>query len=342
MSTIIAIDTGYGNTKYCRRVGGNLQCDLFPSFAPLAQSGSLEAIDSDGGRAMAVVEVDGSKYEVGPEVYDHLPGQFTRILDPDYAKSDQYLALVRGALAMCRRTDPLLQNVDVLVVGLPLDTYVDRQADLAKRLVGAHPLPRIDPRAKAEIRVGTVFVLPQPVGALLGDLTQDSSPRALNRTTLVVDVGFGTLDWYLGVGLRPSSRQCGSARFGVARVLEEVARAISPRAATDDRVHRRIDEAMRQRQPSVTVAGKDHHLNDYEGVVRSVARLGLAAMLRSVERLDSIDRVLLTGGGAAFYAAGLRDMFGDRVVIDPDPVFGNVKGFAAYGQSRLMRSAVAA
>jgi hypothetical protein len=125
-------------------------------------------------------------------------------------------------------------------------------------------------------------------------------------------------------------------------VLEEVARAISPRAATDDRVHRRIDEAMRQRQPSVTVAGKDHHLNDYEGVVRSVARLGLAAMLRSVERLDSIDRVLLTGGGAAFYAEGLRDMFGDRVVIDPDPVFGNVKGFAAYGQSRLMRSAVAA
>lgn len=70
MTTVIrAIDVGFGNTKFSwsLSLGGEVQCKVFPSIAPLAA-----AFDISGGvigrRDTTVVLVDGNAYEIRPDV----------------------------------------------------------------------------------------------------------------------------------------------------------------------------------------------------------------------------------------------------------------------------------
>jgi plasmid segregation protein ParM len=97
-----AIDLGYRNCKFVERGDGHrLVCRSFPSVAPIASNRDL-SVDRKTRRDTVVVPVGKLLYEVGPDAnLAQTPGQTSNLNDM-YVFSDQYLALVRGALRLMK------------------------------------------------------------------------------------------------------------------------------------------------------------------------------------------------------------------------------------------------
>jgi plasmid segregation protein ParM len=93
-----AIDVGYRYTKWVAGVeDGHVHCKCFPSVAPLETRRDLaEALGRK--RKTVVIEVDGLRYEVGPDALLAQETSPSQNMDDDFALTPEYLALVRGAL----------------------------------------------------------------------------------------------------------------------------------------------------------------------------------------------------------------------------------------------------
>jgi len=104
-----AIDVGHKN------VDGELVCKVFPACAPVARG--REMSDTLGRKRQSIlVDVDEITYEVGPDAWLVAKAAPAHNMDDDYCPSDEYLTLVRGALAYMK-----VGAVDLLVVGLAGD-----------------------------------------------------------------------------------------------------------------------------------------------------------------------------------------------------------------------------
>lgn len=119
-----AIDVGYFNVKYNLGRGfsaGNavINTGLMPSLAP--RLSSLVTMQSPGTMAAdgCIAEIDGVRYFVGSGAVFNSSGVEPRPILPDYAMSDKYLALVRGALNYMAQAEgsPSELVIEHLVVG---------------------------------------------------------------------------------------------------------------------------------------------------------------------------------------------------------------------------------
>ena len=91
-----SIDVGYGNTKFIKSiVDGQINADYFPSIINTVTTDRDSITDTPN---VFVVEVDGTKYEVGRGLDAALEGNM-RILHDNYIDTDQYMALNYGALS---------------------------------------------------------------------------------------------------------------------------------------------------------------------------------------------------------------------------------------------------
>ena len=117
-----AVDVGFGNTKYISSVAaGDIRCASFPSVAyptmrePSGQPGYER-------RKTVAIPINGLFYEVGPDVELAADTFRATQMHDRYTETSEYMALLRGALALMK-----LPSIDLLVVGLPV-------AALARRL----------------------------------------------------------------------------------------------------------------------------------------------------------------------------------------------------------------
>ncbi len=133
MSPVVrAIDVGYGNTKFTTLVtGSDIQCGLFPSLAPQASTGPDLAAGLMQRRNTVVVEVEGVKYEVGKDARLAQDASHGRVLDPDYSMTAAHMALIRGAFYYMGQS-----KIDLLVLGLPVNTFEKYNQQLAERVIG--------------------------------------------------------------------------------------------------------------------------------------------------------------------------------------------------------------
>lgn len=162
-----SIDVGYGNTKFVLREDGDgIHCDLFPSLAPIASS--VQGLD--GGilakHRIVPIEIDGLRYGVGKDSNLSLQGVNARTLDATFSQSNEYLALVRGALLYMGATE-----ITLLVVGLPVTTALTMGPALEKRLTGTHVLSESGGSRKV-VNVHRVKALAQPLGAFIDYATR--------------------------------------------------------------------------------------------------------------------------------------------------------------------------
>lgn len=198
-----AIDVGHGNckstTKSCEEGFG---LNLFPSIAPQSRSKEIRGSGYFSTGNCFDVPIDGSVYIVGPDVEKEASTSTMRIVDDSFCLSDTYLALVRGCLSLLKKP-----HVDMLVLGLPLTNYESHHIRLREKMRGGHQIFNPDrlKNAKApefmSVEVKNVRVYPQPVGAFLNY----TIPRGLydtmsKQTNLIIDVGLGTLDWFVAEG----------------------------------------------------------------------------------------------------------------------------------------------
>ena len=334
-----AVDVGYFNVKYTlgrKLVDENwpIATGIFPSMAPrLATSGPGDALGTaklDG----FVVDVDGVNYFVGRDFSYNSTGVEPRPIADDYCSTAKYLAQLRGALQYMAQDANAGSEVLVrhLVVALPLNTFAKYKSMLAARVKGEHVVP-MAAGAMRRITVERVSVIVQPHGALLNFGV--ASKGAMAGWTLVIDPGGGTLDWYVASKDRPNWQRSGAYPKAMLACAYAVADAIEPAWRDQHEIISRIDTAIRQGDPVFKAGAREYLLSQHQSTIDAVIEESVAKMFAKVGPVDDISQVLLTGGGATVFHRYLnqhRPDLKERLLIDADPVFSNVRGFHIYGE----------
>jgi len=333
--SVRAIDVGYQNTKFTlgRKAVGEAErvaADLFPTLAPIVttqlQADGHIAERDDGVR----VRVEDCEFFVGKDVLNHLGGRETRSLAVDFSRGPKYMACVLGALHYIVADSGGGAPIEIshLTVGLPLNTYADYRAPLRERLEGSHSL------GQHRVVIRKVHVLPQPQGALLYHAAKSSSP--MDGWTLVIDVGGGTLDWYLASKQRPNFQRSGAHPKGMLACAQAVVDSMKvPEWRDNHEVIARIDRAIRDGSQSFRAERAEHPLAPHSATVEAVMDEAATRMFDRLGSTADIDHIILTGGGAKAFRRFLvkkRPQLETVLQVDPDPVFCNVLGFHLFGE----------
>lgn len=337
--TVRALDIGYGNVKFvASRTQSNLTPKIFPSLAPRATDTDL-AGDFVRRRDTRRVLVNGHVYEVGPDVRLAQRGnEIGRMLRDDYCLSDHYRALVYGGLLQMTRN----RELDVLVLGLPVNTYRAYKERLAAAYTGTFVL---DEEGKT-CTIHKVVVVPQPLGGFFDYAVSNKILASLSRSTsLVVDPGYCTLDWLVTDGTTPVDARSGARANGgmgevMKAVFEQIARDAECPLSDVQNSAERIDRWLRTDDP-IRLNGAVLNVRsnaDYIKIAQSSAQDALQVMMDSVGSVSDIDHIILVGGGSHVYAELLKQKFPKRNIITlSDSVFANVRGFQLLGEMWLAK-----
>lgn len=337
--TVRAIDVGYGNTKYTmfHNTGDEVVCASFPSIAPQASVGP----DLSGGvfqrRNTHVIEIGGVRYEVGKDARLAQDASYGRILDPAYSLTDTYLALVRGAIAYME-----VPHIDVLVVGLPVNTFEANQAALTARVAGQHRIPNGNDGWR-NVEVADVKVLPQPIGGLFDHAVRNNLyGRMKSQMNLLIDPGYYTLDWVVAQGLKMINARSGAHSGGMSAVLSAMGEAISRKLGEQLTDYSAIDDALRN-GTNPRFFGREFPIAEFIELGKAKARQFVAVLANKVGSGADIDNIVLVGGGANFFRDVLQEKFPNhQIIIASDPMFANVRGFQYAGEQMANAAAFAA
>jgi plasmid segregation protein ParM len=222
-----------------------------------------------------------------------------------------------------------VDQVDLLVVGLPVALYRQKRHALERRLTGTHPLG-----GGNVVSVLAVKALAQPVGAFLSAAVENESLRHLRSArNLIVDAGWRTFDWVVTSGAKILDKRSDSIAKCMCEVVETIGRAISrdigaQLSAFD---YARIDEALRSREP-VRFFGKPLSLEPYLPLGQHVADEAVTAMRRLVQEGTDIDNIVLAGGSAFFFADAIARGYPKHAVTRlPEAFYANCRGFQIAG-----------
>ena len=221
-----AIDIGYSNLKLASMAGdGTIQTQVLPAGAAPVDCMPERLNDGDD---------DGLCVMVGDELYAAGVPQsrfqkWNRSLHEDYPSTDSYRALFHAGLLSLGATD-----IDTLVTGLPVSQYRDeaRRSALADQLTGTHQVTR-----KRQIRIKSVKVVPQPLGAYL-DLvyTLDDPDLLADSRVLVIDPGFFSVDWVVIEQAALHQSLSGTSQMATSMILEAVQTRIREEISGQDAV----------------------------------------------------------------------------------------------------------
>lgn len=320
-----AIDVGFGNVKFTQLVvGTSIQCSMFPSIAPQVSVGPEFTQGVMSAAKTVTVEVNGIHYVVGKDARLAQDTNYSRILDTKYAATDIHLALIRGALFYMGSVE-----VDVLVLGLPVNTHT-RYADyLIEKIKGEHPIPFKSGPQKC--RIHNVGVLPQPIGAFFDYATQPGGGKMLSENNLLVDAGYYTLDWVVAFGTKVNNARSGAANGGMSAVLRVITDAIGKELNEQINDTHIVDEALREgRNPKFYGIEMDITSHIQKG--RAEADLFVNKLVAKVGDGIDISNIIISGGGAEFFLKSLQKRFPrHKITTTPDPLYANVRGFCRAG-----------
>lgn len=338
----IGIDVGFFSTKFTtgRRDKRNQTVEViqFPSVAPRI-SGSMKSITATDRLSGVLVEVEpGALHFVGVDVYQVAPTTGARAVTPDYSQSSDYKALFLGALHYIAKEQGAKESlqIDTLVAGLPLSTVYTHANELAAFIKGEHKVPHpLNTDLVLPVHVLNAIVIAQPQGTLVAhgvDATSNSHP---DFNTLVLDMGGGTFDWFMAKGIRPNRALSGAAPIGALACAAAICDEIKPGLKDNPDIMARVDRALREGTDVVRVTGREYSMVAFEPVVARVLADAIEQMRKSVGSLDSVDKILVTGGGARLMDRALRAALPDYshlLEMDKEPVASNVRGFHAIAE----------
>jgi plasmid segregation protein ParM len=323
---IRSIDTGYGDVKWVKSSkDGRIECDKFPSLA-FSTQGS-KPIDSMGTRRKTVVvQVGQSRYEVGPDVQYAADRFVARNYHDAYVDTDEYAALTAGAIALMR-----VPHIDVLALGLPVETYLAKRRHLESLMTRVHDVGR-----KEGVEVRRVLVFAQPHGAMFSVAAGDKS--LFEAMTLVIDVGSRTFDYLAVQAMKVFDAMSGSVNRGVSDIVRAIAEEVSADLGQPVRNLQPIEDALRRRS-SLEVLGRTYPFSRFQPIVTKVAKQAVQQMLGSFSGPEQFRNVILVGGGATLYKAAVETYFNaHKIVVAKDPVFANCRGFQMLAERALKGS----
>lgn len=332
MQQVRAIDVGYGNNKYTTSNSSRTKrpdCDMFPSVAPISAATSISA--QIGLRPKTVrVEVDQITFEVGHDALRVQGGNsYSRSLDNDYCLRPAYRALTYGAMHYMG-----LEEIDLLVLGLPMTTWLSHKERLIELMVGDHKI------GNQKVTVKRCKVAPQAYGGYLEHIIANGeTQQAEDMTTLIIDPGFHTLDWIVCSGFKIDDKRSGAAAdAGMCSYLKAIGDRLSATLKEDIGDLSRIDAALRNEKKIVRLFGEEHDLEEITVYGKQVAQENINYMANKIGNLADIDQVILVGGASIHFAEAVQSRFTKhKVQIAKDPIYANVRGFQAWGEEQMRR-----
>ena len=328
-----AVDVGYGHTKFTsgRDSATNLICtDSIPSLSRIAKENRNSGKGVMSRHDTFIVPVGDRFFEVGRDVANILHGnQVSEVMDDEFALSDAYNARLLGALNYMA---PTLPNniIDILVLGLPLTTFAKHNEALAERFRGVHV---INNRGET-IEVKSCHVYPQPFGSYTAyTMLKPASSHA--PLALVVDPGYNTFDWYVCQGMTAHDNRSDAVQRGVGSVLRAIAEDLKKKYGFDasaDEVVRTLDRALSKNLP-FQMYGKVYDLAPHMAAGNDIIDEAAQSAKNSVGSGSDIEVIIVTGGGASYYAKAIANKFPLHEVVTLEyPATANVRGFHLIGE----------
>jgi PRTRC genetic system protein D len=335
------IDVGFFSTKYSKgraADGVDILVDQIPSLAPRI-NGGLQSFSQDHERQGVLIEVEpGLFHYVGPDAHNTGKSLGTRAAISNFSEGSAYKALFLGALYFMARHHQVTTTlvIDRLVVGLPLNTVYTHSEALKIMTFGEHTLPHPSlPGAFIKVIVKDAIVVAQPQGALITHgIRKYGQPS--DKSSLVLDMGGGTFDWYVSDGLMANHERCGAAPIGALACAMAVCSQIHPELKDVPSIVDRVDKALRTGAETVSITGATHKMAAHWPAVRGVLHDALVQMHNSVGTLRDIDSILLTGGGSKLLSKVIDDElpeFKHLIEMDLEPVYSNVRGFHVIAEA---------
>ncbi len=348
----IGIDVGFFSTKFTtgRVAQGTsrsaIPTDRFPSVAPFQHvepQGPTSAVAGDGVR----LTVEGVAHYVGRDTLLEAAGYGMTAFSEDFSTTTAYKALFRGALYMIARANavPGDLEVDMLVGGLPMVSYDRFRSRLEAFMQEPHVLPHPNvPGANLTVRVRRTRVLGQPQGALVNHQLSKGVKFKPGQLNLVLDLGGGTFDWYVAQEAKGSRSRSGSAPIGALVCASAVCAQIRDGYQHSPLIMSRVDEALRTGSRTVSISGVSYKLGAYAPTVRAILKQALDQMRQAVGKLDEMDVILFTGGGARLLHSVAEEQLKEYrsvFAIDQDTVVSNVRGFHFWAEHLLAQQEAA-
>lgn len=313
-----SVDVGYGNTKFV--IDDRRTCRIIPSLAPRADAHRARTTLMKD-RRTSVVVVEGKAYEVGEDAGLFLSS--ASVLHRNYIETPEYRALLYGALDAMQ-----IPRLDLLVTGLPVHLHETRWRRLKSLLVGVH---QIRPGVTVEICDAAVVI--QPLGGFVAHSHERGDWRAhSDETYLIVDLGYFTVDWMVTRGLKELPGLSDSVECGVSQYVKCIEEQLSSQLGDAHTNLKRLDEGLRQGR--VRIKGRPVSLEPFHREAQVVVDRAVGALRNRIGSAhQEIDQIVVVGGGAPYFIAGLRAAFPEHPIATvSDPVCANVRGFQLIGE----------
>ena len=319
-----AVDVGSGNTKFVTGVVGNeIRCASFPSVA-YPSSGETPHWPASERRKTVCIPVGPLFYEVGPDVGLAADTFRAKQLHDEYTESPEYMALLRGALSMMK-----VSHIDLLIVGLPVALFSLKKSALEKTMAGEHQIG-----GGKTVTVAKAMAVAQPQGALVHYAAEHKKMATIGtEQSLVIDPGSRTFDWLVTRGMRLVQKQSHSINRGMSDVLRLLAAEISKDIGSPYRDYDAIDLALRSGKSPV-IFQKPYDMGRHLPLAESVAQQAVSTMRQWIETPESLQNIILVGGGAFLFKKAVKAAFPKHRIHEvKEPMFANVRGFQLAGQN---------
>ena len=336
-----AVDIGFGYTKVAQSMIDDvhgLRALSFPSFPSPVASNTGFATDVMDRLHFVTVDIDGARYNVGPDAMTLASGRAVRTATDLFFSSPQYQALYLGAIAYMDL--PKGQStIHQMSLGLPTTVWANEtlRSQLKERMRGTFEVPVPDSAETRRITVEEVSIYPQVLGLLVSISSQDGDMDVVaKQNNLVIDVGFGTLLWMVTKGFKQQMGRTSGTQGGVSSMLKAVARSLGNGLQNDPRTLERIDDALRLDQP-LQVDGQTIDLTRCRAQADAQALTHVQELIESIGNTNDLDNIFLGGGGMHLYERILQDTFKGRVIRRPvtEPQFANLNGLQDLAEQRL-------
>ena len=340
---IIGIDIGYGNTKAVwshgldkanKEVWGEV---CFKSIVPFARfndeqnSGSFNA-------DRILMDINGRHYYAGPAA---CIGNAEISLDPDHIETDKHEALLRASLhLMMRETGQIIENIDVMVLGLPVSGFASRNEKLYEIALRPRIVPvpfSLQKNGKPEkvvVKATKALILPQPFGALryaMQKIREDEKTFSNSALSMVIDPGYKTIDWFVSQGMVAEMQLSGSFDGGVASIFRKVSQQIGVDYGTGSLDFDQIEQGLKN--GIINLGCQVIDTTPYLSTVVSAAKQEVSKFLTRIDPgKTGLSRVFLTGGGAEFYAEAFKEKLpGYQIEMLKNSVMVNARGYWMLG-----------
>ena len=332
---VCAVDVGFGFVKY-RNGKGNPQ--KFPSIiSPYRKNKEALTTGESPETAIVKTEIDTGEYRlVGPGIISTLPANpGPRIMNDDFSKTSDYLALLRGALTLMDVT-----SVSVLQLALPLTTYFTHADDLKKAMVGPHTLYKSS-KEKYTCFVHRVEVAAQPIGAYANYLRyKKNQGMAVGNNCLIVDVGYFTMDFVVATGNQIFTERSGSTKGGMSVVVGSIIKALNAEhnVTVNAGLAQQIEEALGTDNTTITIYSEKVDFAKYMDDARAEVADHINHVVNTVGSAFDISDIILCGGGAKFFTPLFKNRFKlNKITCRADSQFEVVNGLYTMGLATAAR-----